>query len=179
MSRIGKQPVRLPSGVSVKLADGMLEVNGPKGSLKRETFGRIGVSLVANDALVAPTDESEGTKFWGLYRTLLNNMVIGVSTGFTRQLELVGTGYRAQLQGKSLQLTVGYSHQVIIAPPPGVAFDVDKAGKVVVNGADKEVVGEIAAQIRKVRPPEPYHGKGIRYLGEVIVTKVGKSAGKK
>lgn len=179
MSRIGKQPVRLPSGVSVKLTDGMLEVNGPKGSLKRETFGRVGISLATNEAVVAPTDELEGKKYWGLYRTLLNNMVVGVSVGYTRQLELVGTGYRAQLQGKSLQLTVGYSHQVIMAPPAGVAFEVDKTGKVVVTGADKEVVGEISAQIRKVRPPEPYHGKGIRYLGEVIVTKVGKSAGKK
>jgi large subunit ribosomal protein L6 len=179
MSRIGKQPVRLPNGVAVKLSNGLLEVNGPKGALKRDTFGRIGILVEGVNVTVSPTDEVEGKKFWGLYRTLLNNMVEGVSTGFTRQLELVGTGYRAQMQGKSLQLTVGYSHQVIVAPPSGVGFDVDKAGKVVITGPDKEVVGQISAQIRAVRPPEPYHGKGIRYVGEVIVTKVGKSAGKK
>ena len=179
MSRIGKQPVKLPAGVNVKLANGLLEVTGPKGSLKRDTFGRISLAMDAGFAKVDPIDEVEGKKFWGLYRTLLNNMVEGVSTGFTRQLELVGTGYRAQMQGKSLQLTVGFSHQVVIAPPGGVTFDVDKAGKVVVSGPDKEVVGQITSQIRAVRPPEPYHGKGIRYLGEVIVTKVGKSAGKK
>jgi large subunit ribosomal protein L6 len=179
MSRIGKQPIKLPSGVSVKLASGILEVNGPKGNLKRDTYGRIEVKIDQGAALVSTPGGDDTRKFWGLYRTLLNNMVEGVSTGFTRQLELVGTGYRAQMQGKNLQLTVGYSHPVVMVPPAGVAFDVDKTGKIVVSGADKEVVGQITSQIRGVRPPEPYHGKGIRYSGEVILTKVGKSAGKK
>jgi len=179
MSRIGKNPVKIPGGVTVKLSGETLEVSGPKGQLKRETYGRINLATEGGVANVTPVDEVEGGKYWGLYRTLLANMVEGVTTGFTRQLELVGTGYRAQMQGKSLQLTVGFSHQVVVAPPTGVTFDVDKAGKVVVTGADKEVVGQITSSIRSVRPPEPYHGKGIRYSGEVIVTKVGKSAGKK
>jgi large subunit ribosomal protein L6 len=179
MSRIGKEPVKVPGGVTVKLNGGMLEVGGPKGQLKRDTFGRIKLSVEGGVASVLPVDAIEGGKYWGLYRTLLANMVEGVTTGFTRQLELVGTGYRAQMQGKSLQLTVGKSHPVIMEPPAGVTFDVDKAGKVVVSGADKESVGLTAANVRSSRPPEPYHGKGVRYVGEVIATKVGKSAGKK
>jgi large subunit ribosomal protein L6 len=179
MSRIGKQSVKVPAGVTVKLNGGLLEVSGPKGSLKRDTFGRIGLKIDGGLASVDPTDTENGMKFWGLYRTLLANMVEGVTSGFSRQLELVGTGYRAQMQGKNLQLTVGYSHQVVMEPPAGVTFEVDKAGKVLVTGADKEIIGQTAATVRQVRPPEPYHGKGIRYVGEVIATKVGKSAGKK
>lgn len=178
MSRIGKQPVKVPSGVTVKLNGAVLEVNGPKGALKRETFGRISISQTGSEIAVKPAIE-DGANFWGLYRTLLANMVEGVTTGYSRQLELVGTGYRAAMSGKNLTLTVGYSHPVSMTPPAGVAFDVDKAGKVVVAGADKELVGRVAAQIRAVRAPEPYHGKGIRYVGEVIATKVGKSSGKK
>jgi len=178
MSRIGKQPVKLPNGVTVKLNDAVLEVNGPKGALKRETFGRIKIAQAGAEISVQPAVE-DGSNFWGLYRTLLANMVEGVTTGYSRQLELVGTGYRAAMSGKNLTLTVGYSHPVSMTPPAGVAFDVDKTGKVVVAGADKELVGRVAAQVRAVRAPEPYHGKGIRYVGEVIATKVGKSSGKK
>ena len=178
MSRIGKQPIKIPNGVTVKLNGPVLEVNGPKGALKRDTFGRINLSQTGAEIAVQPAIE-DGAKVWGLYRTLLANMVEGVTTGFSRQLELVGTGYRAAMAGKNLTLTVGYSHPVSMVPPAGVAFDVDKAGKVVVAGPDKELVGRVAAQVRAVREPEPYHGKGIRYVGEVIVTKVGKSSGKK
>ncbi|NBO37515.1 50S ribosomal protein L6 [bacterium] len=178
MSRIGKQPIKIPNGVTVKLNGPVLEVNGPKGALKRETFGRIKLSQTGSEVVVQPALE-DGANFWGLYRTLLANMVEGVTTGFSRQLELVGTGYRAAMSGKNLNLTVGYSHPVNMTPPVGVAFDVDKTGKVVVAGADKELVGRVAAQVRGVREPEPYHGKGIRYVGEVIQTKVGKSSGKK
>lgn len=179
MSRIGKQPVKVPSGVTVKLNGSVLEVNGPKGGLKRDTFGRVALKQESGEIVVTPAVEEGGAKYWGLYRTLLSNMVEGVTTGFTRQLELQGTGYRATMAGKILNLTVGFSHPVNIDPPVGVAFDVDKAGKVVISGADKELVGQMAAKVRGIRPPEPYHGKGIRYAGEVIVTKVGKSAGKK
>ncbi len=180
MSRIGKQPIKVPSGVNIKLEGGLLTVSGPKGSLLRNTYNRVEVALEKGEAMVKPMAAVEGgAKYWGLYRTLLANMVEGVTTGFTRMLELQGTGYRASMSGKILNLTVGYSHPVNLDPPVGVAFDVDKAGKVVITGADKELVGQIAAKVRSIRPPEPYHGKGIRYLGEVIVTKVGKSAGKK
>jgi len=178
MSRIGKQPVKVPNGVTVKMSGAVLEVNGPKGNLKRETYGRIKLSQSGSEVSVQPNVE-DGAKFWGLYRTLLANMVEGVTTGYSRQLELVGTGYRAAMSGKNLTLTVGYSHPVNMTPPAGVAFDVDKTGKVVVAGPDKELVGRVAAQVRGVRAPEPYHGKGIRYVGEVIATKVGKSSGKK
>lgn len=178
MSRIGKQPLKIPNGVTVKLNGPVLEVNGPKGSLKRDTFGRIKLTQSGAEVLVQPSVE-DGANYWGLYRTLLANMVEGVTTGFSRQLELVGTGYRAAMAGKNLALTVGYSHPVNMIPPAGIAFEVDKAGKVLVSGSDKELVGRVAAQVRGVRAPEPYHGKGIRYVGEVIATKVGKSSGKK
>lgn len=179
MSRIGKQPIKVPAGASVKLNGTVIEVTGPKGSLKRDSFGRVKISLENNSLQVNPASEEIEGKYWGLYRTLVSNMLVGVTTGYTRQLELVGVGYRASMTGKALNLTVGYSHPVSIQPPEGVTFEVDKAGKVSVVGADKEVVGQMAAKIRAVRPPEPYHGKGIRYAGEVIATKVGKSAAKK
>lgn len=179
MSRIGKQPLKVPAGVAVKLNGTVIEVTGPKGSLKRESFGRISLKQEKDVITVAPATEEVESKYWGLYRTLINNMMTGVTTGYQRQLELVGVGYRAAMSGKALNLTVGYSHPVSIQPPAGVSFEVDKTGKVNVNGADKELVGQVAAKIRDVRPPEPYHGKGIRYAGEHIATKVGKSAAKK
>jgi large subunit ribosomal protein L6 len=178
MSRIGKQPIKVPSGVTVKLNGDMLEVNGPKGALKRSTFGRVSLDQNGVELLVKPTMDGYAN-YWGLYRTLLSNMITGVTTGYARQLELIGTGYRAAMSGKNLALTVGYSHPVSIPPPAGITFEVDKAGKVIVSGSDKELVGRVAAEVRAVRAPEPYHGKGIRYVGEVIATKVGKSSGKK
>lgn len=179
MSRIGKQPIKVPAGVNVKLNGTVIEVTGPKGSLKRESFGRIQLKQDGGVLNVSTGQESTESKYWGLYRTLISNMFEGVTTGFTRTLELVGVGYRANMAGKILNLTVGYSHPVTIQPPAGVNFEVDKTGKINITGPDKELVGQMAAKIRDVRPPEPYHGKGIRYAGEVIVTKVGKSAAKK
>lgn len=179
MSRIGKSPVKVPSGVTVGVKGSVIHVKGPKGELSRETFGYVKVEQ-SGDGSVQVALAGEGQpSHWGLYRTLLSNMVTGVSTGFKRELELVGTGYRAAVQGKALNITVGLSHQVLVDPPAGISFEVDKTGKIVVSGADKELVGRIASEIRSIRPPEPYHGKGIRYTGERIVQKVGKAAGKK
>ncbi len=178
MSRIGKEPIKVPSGVTVSLKEGVFNVKGPKGDLKRDTFGRVALDQ-EGDTLSVRLTEGTTSNFWGLYRSLLGNMVEGVSKGFKRELELVGTGYRANVQGKALNLTVGLSHPVLLDPPEGISFAVDKSGKVSVEGPDKELVGRIAAEIRSIRPPEPYHGKGIRYSGEHIAQKVGKSAGKK
>jgi large subunit ribosomal protein L6 len=176
MSRIGKQPVALPQGVTVKVVDGIMEAQGPKGHLKRDTFGRVTLKADKGVATVELSPETE-TKYWGLYRTLLSNMVEGVSKGFRTELELQGVGYRAAVAGKTLELTVGFSHPVKLQPPEGIAFEVDaKTNRVAVVGANKELVGQVAAKVRDVRPPEPYHGKGIRYVGEKIVQKVGKSA---
>jgi len=176
MSRIGKNPIELPQGVSVKLVGDVLEVAGAKGALKRATFGRI---TLKQEKSTVHVDVAAGieTKYWGLYRTLLANMVEGVSKGFRTELELQGVGYRAAVSGKNLDLTVGLSHPVKMTPPAGISFEVDaKSGRVAVLGADKELVGQVAAKVRDVRPPEPYHGKGIRYLGEHIAIKAGKSA---
>lgn len=180
MSRVGKKPLKIPSGISVKLNGTVLEVSGPKGLLKKETFGRITIKLKDNSEVWMETVEGEHSNaYWGLYRTILGNMVQGVSAGFSRSLEIQGTGYRATMAGKILNLTVGFSHPVNIDPPHGINFEVDKTGKVVVNGMDKELVGQTAAKIRAVRAVEPYQGKGIRYVGEKVVTKVGKSASSK
>jgi large subunit ribosomal protein L6 len=179
MSRIGKKPLILPAGVSIATSGSQVTVKGSKGSLSKDFMGRVTIEVAGKDVNVGCVGEVEGAKYWGLYRTLLANMVQGVSEGFVRTLELHGTGYRAATAGKTLQLTVGYSHAVNMEPPAGIVFEVDKAGKINISGADKEVVGQVAAKVRSIRPPEPYHGKGIRYLGEVIATKVGKSAGKK
>lgn len=179
MSRVGKQPIKLPSGVTVKLNGTILEVNGSKGAMKRDTFGRITIAQENNEVVVSANEAENSSAYWGLYRALLANMVQGVSSGFNKSLEIQGTGYRASMAGKVLNLTVGYSHPVNIEPPVGINFEVDKVGKVNISGVDKELVGQVAAKIRAVRPAEPYQGKGIRYAGEVIMTKVGKSAGKK
>jgi large subunit ribosomal protein L6 len=178
MSRIGKNPIKIPSGVNVTLKGSELVVKGPKGELSRDVFGRVRLVQNGDTITVELTDETT-PNYWGLYRTLLSNMVTGVSAGFSRELELVGTGYRANLQGSALNLTVGLSHPVVLDPPSGISFAVDKTGKISVSGADKELVGRVAASVRSIRPPEPYHGKGIRYSGEQIIQKVGKSAGKK
>ncbi|BBH53895.1 MULTISPECIES: 50S ribosomal protein L6 [Fluviispira] len=179
MSRVGKQPIKIPSGVTVKLNGTILEVNGPKGIMKRDTLGRVSVAQQGSEVVVSASTGENSAAYWGLYRTLLSNMVQGVSAGFSKSLEIQGTGYRANMAGKVLNLTVGFSHPVNIDPPAGITFEVDKAGKVSISGVDKELVGQMAAKVRSVRPAEPYQGKGIRYSGEVIATKVGKSAGKK
>ncbi len=178
MSRIGKKPINLPSGVTIDKQQSVVSVKGPKGNLQLDTFNRIELESTGSVVSVKLSQDSQPA-YWGLYRTLIDNMVIGVSEGFKKQLELHGTGYRASVSGKNLALVVGFSHPVTVEPLPGIQFEVDKTGKIHISGSDKATVGQMAASIRSIRPPEPYHGKGIRYAQEVIVTKQGKSSGKK
>ena len=180
MSRIGKAPIEVPSGVTVTVADDKVTVKGPKGQLERVVHGSQTVVVEGSVVKVVPkSDNSQLTKFHGLTRSLVNNMVVGVSEGFTKRLTLKGVGYRGAAKGKGLNLTLGYSHPVLFDAPEGIELKMDGNTTVVVSGADKEKVGEVAATIRRFRPPEPYHGKGVRYENEHIVTKVGKAAGKK
>jgi len=177
MSRIGKLPVVIPEGVTIDIKKNSVLVKGPKGELNRDFPPEI--NLEQEDGQIVVTRNSDHRTHrakHGLTRSLLNNMVVGVSEGFKRGLQIEGVGYRAQVQGKSLVLNVGYSHPVVFEPPAGVSFEVDKSGReLVVSGIDKEMVGEIAARIRRTRPPEPYKGKGIRYVNERIRRKAGKA----
>lgn len=180
MSRIGKRPVTVPGNVKVNIDGQTVTVEGPKGKLVQTL--RPEVSVVLEDGVLLVTragDDKDERSLHGLSRTLVANMVEGVTNGFTKSLELVGVGYRATLQGKKLVLTVGYSHPVEIDPPAGIEIAVEGTNKVHVKGADKQLVGDIAADIRSVRKPEPYKGKGIKYQGEVVRRKAGKSGGKK
>jgi large subunit ribosomal protein L6 len=176
MSRIGRQPVTVPADVQVTIGAGnAVSVQGPKGRLERVFPPTITLSREEDTIVVArPNDEGKQRALHGLSRTLLNNMVTGVTTGFTKTLEVQGVGYRAQIQGSSLQLALGFSHPVIVPPPDGITFAVE-GPRVHVQGVDKERVGQVAANIRKLRPPEPYKGKGIRYLGERVRRKAGKA----
>jgi large subunit ribosomal protein L6 len=177
MSRIGRQPIEVPSTVSVAISPGRVQVNGPLGELSQQVPVRIGVEHVEGQILVTrPSERGEDRALHGLTRSLVANMVQGVTQGFQKQLELHGVGYRAQLKGTDLELAVGFSHTVTVKPRAGVTFDVPAPNQIVVKGIDKQVVGQTAAEIRKVRPPEPYKGKGIRYEGEVVRRKVGKRA---
>ena len=177
MSRIGKQPIELPSGVNVAISPGRVQVNGPLGELSQSVPARMQVSQEDGTLVVKrPTERGDDRALHGLTRSLLANMVEGVTKGFEKRLELQGVGYRAALRGTDLELNVGYSHPVVIKPPQGINFEVPDATSVLVKGIDKQQVGEIAAQVRKVRPPEPYKGKGIRYQGEYVRRKVGKRA---
>jgi large subunit ribosomal protein L6 len=177
MSRIGRKPVAIPEGVSVDVAPGRVQVNGPKGELTQELSQEMDVSLDDGVLTVArPTDRAPHRALHGLTRSLIANMVEGVTDGFSKELEIQGVGYRARLQGKSLELSVGYSHTVSIPAPDGIEFEVPQPTQVIVRGIDKQLVGETAACIRRVRPPEPYKGKGIRYSGEYVRRKVGKRA---
>ncbi|MCY0880991.1 MAG: 50S ribosomal protein L6 [Firmicutes bacterium] len=179
MSRIGKLPIPVPSGVEVVLEGLTVRVKGPRGHLERTLRPEVQVVLEDNIVRVTPVNESGTARAqWGLSRTLVANMVEGVSKGFERHLELAGVGYRASKQGTKLVLAVGYSHPVEIEPPEGIEFDVPNPTNIYVRGYNKEVVGAISAKIRGVRPPEPYKGKGIHYAGERILRKVGKT-GKK
>lgn len=177
MSRIGKKPVELPAGVQVSVSgDNVVTVKGPLGQLEQQMPRDIQISIEGNQALVTrPSDEKDHRALHGLTRSLLANMVEGVTKGYVRNLELVGVGYRAALQGKDLSLTVGYSHPVVINAPKGIEFEVPAPNKISVKGIDKQAVGQIAAEIRAVRKPEPYLGKGIKYEGEQIRRKVGKA----
>ncbi len=176
MSRIGRTPIPLPSGVEVVQEGNHVTVTGPLGTLERTLHREMKIER-EDGALrvVRPTDEPRHRALHGLTRTLLANMVTGVTTGFTKNLEISGVGYRAQLQGEKLVLALGYSHPVEIDPPPGIRFTVDTPTRLAVSGADKELVGQVAADVRSRRKPEPYKGKGIRYRGEQILRKAGKA----
>jgi large subunit ribosomal protein L6 len=179
MSRIGKRPIPIPAKVTVTLSGQTVTIKGPKGELTRTLPGGVTIVQEAETLVVARTDESRvARERHGLCRTLVANMVEGVSNGFERKLEIQGVGYRAAVQGKNLNLAMGYSHPVNIEPPSGISFAVEGNTNVTVSGIDKELVGNTAAKVRAVRPPEPYKGKGIRYQGEVVRRKVGKTGGK-
>src|SRR6201999_2640795 len=177
MSRIGKQPIPVPAGVSVAIEPERVVVNGPKGELSERIHRDITVAQEGEELVVTrPTDRGEHRALHGLTRSLVANMVEGVTSGFEKRLEIQGVGYRAQLKGKDLELALGYSHPVPIKAPEGIEFEVPQPTRVIVKGNSKQQVGEIAAVIRKKRPPEPYKGKGIRYEGEYVARKVGKRA---
>jgi large subunit ribosomal protein L6 len=177
MSRIGKKPIEIPTGVNVAIGPGRVQVNGPLGELSQEVPVRMQIEQEDGNIVVTrPTERGEDRALHGLTRTLVANMVEGVTKGFEKRLEIQGVGYRATLQGTNLELNVGYSHPVRITPRAGISFEVPSNTQVVVKGIDKQAVGQTAAEIRKVRPPEPYKGKGIRYEGEFVRRKVGKRA---
>lgn len=176
MSRVGNKPVELPDGVDVKVDGRAVTVKGSKGELNRMFHERIGFDIDNGVITVTrPDDTRESRALHGLSRSLLNNMVLGVSDGFRKELEVQGVGYRATLKGRDLELAVGFSHTVTVEAPEGITFEVPEPSKIVVSGIDKELVGQVAADIRKVRPPEPYKGKGIRYVGEYVRRKAGKA----
>ena len=177
MSRIGKAPIPVPSGVTVTIADRHITVAGPKGSLERDIPGVITVRQDDGELLVErPDDERENRAQHGLTRSLVNNMVVGVTDGFSKDLEIVGVGYRAAAQGPSrIELALGFSHPVRVEAPDGIEFEVSAPTRIAVRGIDKEAVGQVAANIRKIRKPEPYKGKGVRYLGERVQRKAGKT----
>jgi large subunit ribosomal protein L6 len=177
MSRIGRKPIPVPDGVTVTVNPGEVSVKGPKGELSQTIDPDMKVSQ--DDGVLTverPTDRGEHRALHGLTRSLIANMVVGVTDGYEKRLEIQGVGYRARLQGKSLELALGYSHPVSVTAPEGIEFEVPQPTQVVVRGIDKQLVGEIAARVRKTRPPEPYKGKGVRYEGEYVARKVGKRA---
>ena len=177
MSRIGRQPIAVPASVSIAIEPERVIVNGPKGELSERVHRDISVEHVGEELLVKrPTDRGEHRALHGLTRTLVANMVVGVTDGYEKRLEIQGVGYRAQLRGRDLELALGYSHPVSIKAPDGIEFEVPQPTRIVVRGASKQQVGEVAALIRKQRKPEPYKGKGIRYEGEYVARKVGKRA---
>lgn len=179
MSRIGRMPIAVPQGVTVKVEGNLVSVKGPKGELSREIHPDMILELDNNVLTVKrPTDEKQHRALHGLSRTLVNNMVTGVTKGFTKTLEIAGVGYRAAKSGTKLNLTLGFSHPVEVNPPTGITIDVPAPNKIIVSGIDKEAVGALAAKIRGYREPEPYKGKGIKYEGEVVRRKVGKAGGK-
>jgi large subunit ribosomal protein L6 len=177
MSRIGKQPIAVPDGVEIAIEPDLVKVTGPRGELEERVARDIGVERQDGEILVTrPTDRGEHRALHGLTRSLIANMVEGVTNGFEKRLEIQGVGYRAQLQGRKLVLALGFSHPVELEAPDGIEFEVPQPTRIVVRGISKQAVGEAAANIRKQRPPEPYKGKGIRYEGEYVARKVGKRA---
>ena len=180
MSRIGKHPVTIPAGVTVTVADGnVVTAKGPKGTMTQQLSKDMIIKVEGAAVNVdRPSDEPQYRALHGLTRTLVNNMIVGVSEGYSKKLSIIGTGYRAAMSGKNLNLTLGFSHPVLMTPPEGVTVEVPNANEIIVHGYDKQAVGQFAAEIRDVRSPEPYHGKGVRYEGEYVAIKEGKS-GKK
>jgi large subunit ribosomal protein L6 len=178
MSRIGRSPIPVPSGVEVNVSGRHLSVKGPQGLLERDLPGEITVRQEDSTLLVErPDDERQNRALHGLVRSLVNNMVLGVTAGFTKELEIVGVGYRAVAQGPNkLELALGFSHPVVVDAPAGISFEVPTPTRIAVKGIDKELVGQVAADIRKIRKPEPYKGKGVRYAGEYVQRKAGKAA---
>jgi large subunit ribosomal protein L6 len=177
MSRIGNKPIEVPAGVSVSISPGRVMVNGPLGELTQQVPQRIAVEQRDGEIVVTrPTERGDDRALHGLTRTLVANMVEGVTKGFEKALEIQGVGYRAGLRGADLELNVGYSHPVVKKAPQGISFEVPQPTQIVVKGIDKQRVGQVAAEVRAVRPPEPYKGKGIRYAGEYVRRKVGKRA---
>ena len=179
MSRIGKHPITVPAGVTVKVEDNFVSVKGPKGELSRQ-ISKI-LKIEQKDGVITvtrPNDERESRSLHGLSRTLINNMIVGVTDGFSKTLEIQGVGYRAAMKGKAINFTLGFSHPVVMEPPAGITFEVPSPSSIVVSGINKETVGAVAAEIRTIRPPEPYKGKGVRYAGEYVARKVGKAATK-
>ena len=177
MSRVGRAPVPVPTGVEITVQGRELTVKGPKGTLERRIPGDISVRQEGTAIIVErPDDERDNRALHGLVRSLVNNMVLGVSQEFTKELEIIGVGYRANLQGSALDLALGFSHPVKVEAPQGISFEVPAPNRIVVRGIDKEQVGQVAADIRAIRKPEPYKGKGVRYLGEHVARKAGKTA---
>jgi large subunit ribosomal protein L6 len=175
MSRIGKKPIAIPAGVTVTVDGQTVAVKGPKGQLSWTVIDDVTVTQADGELTLAPRDDSQRARsMWGLSRTLVANMVQGVTEGYEQSLELVGVGYRAALKGQNLSLQLGFSHDVELEPPTGISFAVPKQTEIKVSGIDKQAVGEMAARIRKIRPPEPYKGKGVRYAGEKVRRKEGK-----
>ena len=180
MSRIGKLPISIPSGVTVSVKDNVVTVKGPKGELSQ--YVDPSIEMKVEDGTITFARNSEDAEFrskHGLYRALVNNMVVGVSQGYKKELELVGVGYRVSKEGEKLVMNIGFSHPVTMDPPKGITIDVPSPNKIVISGCDKQAVGQFAAEVREKRPPEPYKGKGIKYVDEVIRRKVGKTGGKK
>jgi len=177
MSRIGRKPVTVPNGVQVTIRETTVVVKGPKGELARTFPNAMALRMEEGQLMVErPSDEPAMRALHGMTRALIQNMVIGVSQGISKSLQIEGVGYRAEMKGKDLVLAVGFSHPVVVNPPPGINFAVDEKTKIItISGADKEVVGQVAANLRKIRPPEPYKGKGLRYLGEHVRRKAGKA----
>ncbi|HEY5071471.1 MAG TPA: 50S ribosomal protein L6 [Caulobacteraceae bacterium] len=175
MSRIGKQVIGVPAGVTVEVEGQTVSLKGPKGALSWTVNEEIAVKLEGDELSFAPrADTARARAMWGLSRSLVNNMVVGVTRGYEEVLELVGVGYRATMKGQSLAMQLGFSHEVELAPPPGIAFASPRPVEIRISGIDKQLVGETAARIRKIRPPEPYKGKGVRYAGEAVRRKEGK-----
>ena len=181
MSRIGRMPVAIPAGVEVTVAEGnLVTVKGPKGTLTQQLEPSMTIKQEGAEVLVSrPDDGKESRALHGLTRALLHNMVVGVTDGYKKTLEVNGVGYRVQKQGKDLVMNLGYSHQVIVSEIPGITIEVPNPNKIIIAGADKQLVGQFAAEVREKRPPEPYKGKGIKYTDEVIRRKEGKTGGKK